>query len=635
MRTASPVAALLMVLAASARAELPPLVERELLPAVDEPPSCACVIEGDDGEGGARESDFLVVGFAGGYLMGFQRVAGRSAMPSPVRLHGHGPVESVAGVLFPAGAGPGTHHAILAAQGGTVSVITFERAKVMGSCALPAPVGAYRLAPLGTARALAYDDASAWVLTLGGGSEGWTLRAERVLSSKGGLRGGASRAGAVAVLAGGRLHLVTEAGDHDLGEPPLGEMDTAGPLACTARFVAGVGGGGPDALRLLVRSPGGAWAAGSVTMPGRVTMLEAASDTTLLAGGATADMTGWVALVHTRGVVLATGAHAVPPEHACVMNGMFVVHGEDGNLTVFDPSLESLWDQASRFVTPVALLALDYDGDGFDDAALVGARTVMSSKAETDSLRKYLRAPGIMAGARLVERGGVERYQRDETHAEVLLSRRAALERASAEREREARAALDGGDDEAAVALLSEARAASAAVGDRARVAGLTRTLADWTTRGRRTLSTVVAAIALALAGAFYAAGRARGLVGTRATVTLAACLLAVGALGWRLFGSLAWTPLLALGGLAPLGAAAWKTVGTRGAAAPRPGAPIEQLREAVAQLRHAVDDDLRAAGRPVTDAPRKNITALAALAVDMRRDLGDREQFAALVERL
>jgi signal transduction histidine kinase len=518
----------------------------------------------------------------------------------------------------------------------------------MGSCVLPPPAGAYRLADLGVARALAWDERAAWALSLEGNEAGWRLRAERVLRSfpppggsttgaraQAALRVGDPRGRAVAALANDTLYIATDAGLSPLGRVPAAGLDPGGPFVCTERFVAGAETGDPAALRLLVRSPAGAWGAGSVTMPGRVTMLEAASDSTLLAGGATADTTGWVALVDRKGVVLATGAHAVPPAHACAMDDWFVVHGEDGNLTVFSPTLESLWDQASRFITPVALLALDYDGDGFEDAALVGERLVVSRKAETDSLRRFLRKPDIMAGARLVERGGIQRYEREETHAEVLLSRVAALGGLSLEREREARDALGEGDDEAALALLSEARAASAAVGDRARVAELTALVREWTSRGRRTLSTVAAAAVLALAGALYAAGRARGLVGTRATIALAAALLAVGALGWRLFGSLPWTPLLALGGLAPLGAAAWRAVGARGAAAPRPGAPIEDLREAVAQLRHAADDDLRAVGRPVTDAPRKNITALAALAVDMHRDLDDREQSAAIVERL
>jgi len=103
---------------------LPPVVERELLPAVDEPPSCACVIERDPGE-----TELLVIGYEGGYLMTFQRSGGRSAEPLPVRLAGSGPVESVTSVRFPGGAGTGTMYAILAVQGRTVSAVSFERVR--------------------------------------------------------------------------------------------------------------------------------------------------------------------------------------------------------------------------------------------------------------------------------------------------------------------------------------------------------------------------------------------------------------------------------------------------------------------------------------------------------------------------
>ncbi len=387
-----------------------------------------------------------------------------------------------------------------------------------------------------------------------------------------------------------------------------------------------------------MRADDGAWAAGSVPLPGPLTMLVAVSDSTVLAGGAAPDTaTGWVEIVDRRGVVPATGAHAVPPVHACVMDGCFVVHGESGNLSVLGPTLESLWDEASRFITPVALLALDYDGDGFDDTALIGERLVTSRRAETDSLRRFLRTPGIMAGARLVRDPvtGVERYEREETHAEVLLSRRALLERLSGDREREGREALGAGDDERAIELLSESRAAAAAVGDRDRVAELTRTLGEWTSRGRRTRSTALLALVLVAAGLFYALGFARGAIRAGVTVVCGVALCGVAVLGWRLFGFLVWTPLLAVGGLAPLGAVVLRTLRLQGGAAPHPTAPIDELREAVAQLRHAVDDDLRAVGRVVTDAPRKNVTALAALTEDMRRSLDDPAQYGALLERL
>jgi len=137
---------------------------------------------------------------------------------------------------------------------------------------------------------------------------------------------------------------------------------------------------GPTALRTASRSVAGAWASSSVALPGRLTMVVALSDTTVLAGGVAPDSTGWVQTVSGSGAVLARGVHAAPPVRACVMDGLVVVHGADGNLSVLHPRLESLWDQASRFTSPVALLSLDYDGDGFDDAALVGVRTVTSSK---------------------------------------------------------------------------------------------------------------------------------------------------------------------------------------------------------------------------------------------------------------
>lgn len=620
------------LLSTVARGELPPFVEQDLLPAVDDRPTCACVVEGDD-----KDSDLLVVGFAGGYIMTLKRGGGRSAEPTPVQLAGRGSVGSAAAIRFPGGAGNGTVHAILAVQGPTVSAVSFERGEVMGSCQLPPPAGAYRLAALGIARAAAYDDASAWMLSLEGTSEGWGIRSECVLSDAERLRVTVSRDGSVTVLADDRMYGVTHTGAHALGDLPLGGLDTAGPLVCTERLAAGRDVNAQGALRLLVRADDGSWAAGSVPIPGPLTMLVAVSDSTVLAGGVTADTTGWVEIVDRRGVVPATGAHAVPPVHACVMDGCFVVHGADRNLTVFSHALESLWDQASRFITPVALLALDYDGDGFDDAALVGERLVRSRRSETDSLRKYLRKPDIMAGARLVRDAptGIEWYEREETHAEVLLSRRDALAKATVALERAARDSLREGRDEAAIETLCEGRAAAAAIGDRDRVAKLTRVLGEWTSRGRRTRATAILAFVLGAAGLFYALGCARGAIRVRVTVMCAVALSAVAALGWRLFGFLAWTPLLAVGGLAPMATAAWRLAGRQAMGRPHPAAPIDELREAVAAFIHAVDDDLRSVGRLVSDAPRKTVTALAALAEDMRKSLDSPEQYQALLERV
>jgi signal transduction histidine kinase len=621
----------IVLLAPCVGAELVPLVEQDLLPAVDDTPSCACVIDR-----GAEGSDVLVIGYDGGYLMTFQRGGGRSATPSPVRLAGSGPVESAAGVLFPNGAGSGANHAILAIQGRTVSAVSFEREGVIGSCILPPPVGVYRLAGLGVAKALAYDERSVWLLALGGTDSRWDIRAEKALSAAEGLRV-TERGGVAIVVADGRMHRVTSQGDSALGDIPLAGTARGGPFTCTERLVAVPDSADPSALRLLASAGDGRWSSKVVPLPGPLTLLVALTDSTVLAGGVTADMTGWVAAIAASGAVLATGAHAAPPAYACVMDGFVALHGSDGNLSVLHPRLESLWDQASRFIAPIALLPLDYDGDGFDDVALVGTRTVISSKDETDRLRKYLRKPDIMAGARLVRNPltGAERYEREETHAEVLLSRGAALAELSGDRERSARDTLKAGDDEAAVELLCESRAAAAAIGDRERVAELTKMLGQWTSRGRRTLSTAVLAAVLAAAGLFYAFGCARGAIRVGVTAACAVALCAVAILGWRLFGSLAWTPLLVVGGIAPLGAAAVRALRSQAVSRPRPGAPVDELREAVAQLRHAVDDDLRAVGRAVTDAPRKNVTAIAALAEDMRRSFDTPDQYEALLERM
>lgn len=361
-------------------------------------------------------------------------------------------------------------------------------------------------------------------------------------------------------------------------------------------------------------------------------MLTAVSDTTVLAGGVRPDtLAGWVALVDAAGRRVAVGGHAQPPVSACVMDGYFVVHGGDHNLSILRPDLSSVWDHDSRFVSPVALLPMDYDGDRSDDVALVGVRTVLAAKAETDSLRKYLKRPDLMAGARLVN----GRYQREEALATVFLSRRAELARTTSDLERSAVEALAKGGDASAIELLSESRAAAAAVGDRERVAELTKTLGDWTTRGGRGRATAVLALVLAAAGLFYALGCARGAIRLGVTVACAVALCAVAVLGWRLFGRLAWTPLLAVGGVAPLATVAWRVARSGTQSRPHPGAPIDELREALTAFIHAVDDDLRSVGRTVSDAPRKTVTALAALAEDMRRSLDNPEQYQALLERV
>lgn len=620
------------LLAPSVGAELVPLVEQDLLPAVDDTPSCACVIDR-----GAEGSDVLVIGYDGGYLMTFQRSRGRSTEPAPVLLAGSGRVESVTSVRFPDGAGSGADNAILAARGRTVSAVSFERPKFKASCILPPPDGAYRLAALGPACVLAYDRTSAWMLSLDGPTSRWNVRAERILAPAGGLRV-TERGGAVTVATDGGVHRVTGGGASAVAAVVLTGLDPAGPFVCTERLVAARDSDDSTAVRVLAGRTDGDWTSNLVSLPGPVTLLAVISDSTVLAGGSTADgVAGWVELLDPSGARLAVGAHAAPPAHVCVMDGFIVLHGAGGNLSVLHPELFSLWDQASRFIEPVALLPLDYDGDGFDDVALVGTRTVISSKEEADSLRKYLRKPDIMAGARLVRNPltGGWRYEREETNAEVLLSRGAALAELSGDRERSARDTLAAGDGEAAIELLSESRAAAAAIGNRARVARLTKVLREWTSRGRRTLSTVLLAAVLAAAGLLYALGCARGAIRVGVTVVCAIALLAVAVLGWRLFGSLAWTPLLVVGGIVPLGAATWRSLRLQAGVAPHPAAPVDELREAVAQFRHAVDDDLRAVGRAVTDAPRKNVTAIAALAEDMRRSFDNPDQYQALLDRM
>ena len=633
LAAAGALAVAVLLAPAAARAAVPSLMQRAVLPYTPALPTSACVVSLKDGEQ-------LVVGLADGEVVVFHRTAG-GVFDRSVTLPGSGPVGALVACRTRRSGG-GSKSVILAVRGRDLFSVSFDDMRVTDRMPLPAPTGRYRLAKAsygtgagaqrsatglrnaGAEHAVLYDDDSAAQVTIEAHSLGlsldWQVDGEPALA----VTQLSDRV--VAVTRARATEFVADA----VGvRPPIDERTDLAEEP--RRVVLGPAGGRPDRLVLRVSDPDSVWVGRTVALGESVAVVVPVSDTVMAAGGATAltptHDVGWVALVGADGRVLASTKHASPVTNVIRVGDFIAVQGGDRNLSVYDLDLDLLWDHDSP-VEDVVLLAGDFAGDGSEDLAVVGTRTYEVGLAMADSIRFLLDAPGFMAGAETV--GGSAVLRR--AFITFYVSNAGLLEDTLAEGAKGADDAFAAGAVDSALTLAVEARAAAAALGRRDDVAGLTSRISEYVSYPRRRRSMLLSALVLALLGGWVAWDCFRGRVGAGVSAAAALLLLAAGGGVGALLGRAGLNPLLFVGGVvAMLGAA---QAGLRPGAVRRrvPGAAVEELIRVLMEFLHGAGEGVPSDG--VVDAARKSVTKVAYLAQEMSDSLSDRGRYERLRER-
>jgi len=392
--------AALLILSAPADARVPKLMHRTVLPSTPDLPTCACVVQFDEG-------DQLVVGFESGEIVAFHESAG-SVIPRFTRLAGSGAIDDIVACRVGRAAGSANEFALLAVRGNELFSIGFSDLSVAARTLLPAPTGLYRFAKATrchrdatcecardcTDHPVLFDDDSAMSITVE--TRSLLPRIEPVIDGVPELALTAL-SDRVIVVAGSRIVEFSACGG------VVTQIDESADLADEPVRLA-VGRVLEDArtLELMVSDPDSVWVSRRVTAPGGISVVTSVADS-LVAMGGTVSLTpyydvGWLALVDSRGKIVATSDHASPVASITRMSDFIAVQGEERNLSVYDMNLKPLWDHNSP-VTDALLMPGDFVGGEAEDLVVVGTRTYGVSTANADSIRKYLDMPEFMAGA--------------------------------------------------------------------------------------------------------------------------------------------------------------------------------------------------------------------------------------------
>ena len=630
MRRALILLAAAALLPASTCAQVPPLMERAVLPSTSALPTCACVVPHADGE-------HLIVGLADGSVVVFHDTAG-GVFDRTVRLPGSGPVDAVLACHMPRSGGSGTEFVLLAVRGRELLSVSFDDMRVADRLALAAPAGRYRLAKAaagptngvpsglgGIDRAVVFDDDSAMRVTVETPSlalsvaavvEGVPELAVTVLSDR--------------VVAATHRRVTEFVADVTGVRPAVDER--TGLADEPIRLVVGPSTGDDHTLELRITDPDSVWITRRVTFPHAFSAVTAIADTLLAVGGTMAltpsHDVGWVALVNPRGRVVAFSDHASPVTCMERVDDFVAVQGGDRNLSVYDMDLRLLWDHDSPVLDAV-LLAGDFGGDEAEDLSVVGSREYRLEAAMVDSIRTYLDDPGFMAGARRVG----DSYVLRRAFITFYVSNAGRLREILAEGGRGAADAFSSGDVMEARALATEARAAAAVLGRRDDVAALTQSIAGYVSLPKRRTALLLAAFVLAALGVWVAVDCLKGGTSVRISVVSSLLLFATGAVVWRILGGTGLNALVFLGGAAAMVCAARAQLRPGTVRRRVPGAAIEDLIRALMEFLHGAGEGVPSDG--VVDAARKSVTKVAYLAQEMVDSLDDTERYAMLRKRL
>jgi len=611
--------------AVPAKAAAPELFERAVLPTTGALPTCACAVP-------QREGDELVVGLADGSVVSFHEAAG-SVIPRSFRLPGVGPVDDIVACRVGRAAGSPNEFALVVVRGNELFTAGFSDLSVAGRLPLPEPAGRYSLARAAGCEAEAfvtssdhpviYDADSAMRITV----NARTLEpcVEPLLDPAPGLSVTAL-SDRVVLVAGSRILEVTADGGTrtqldertDLADEPL-------------RVAVASWTPGERTLELLASDTDSVWVTRTVLAPAPISVVASVSDSLIAVGGTRAlspeyDV-GWLALVGPDGLVVAAGDHPSPVTDITRVSGFIAAQGEGRNLSVYGPDLEPLWDHDSP-VSDAVLVAGDFVSDDSHGLAVVGTREYAVSAADADSIRVCLNMPGFMAGA---ERDG-NAYRLRRSFITFYVSNEDRLRRTLTESGARAADAFEEGRAEDAAALATEARAAAAVLGERDRVAGLSARIHEYASFAARRRSMLLAALVLAVLGAWVAVECARRTTGLPTTLAATVLLLAAGAWAWKLVGSAGLNPVLLAGGVVA-GASAVRSRLTVRPARRVPGAAIEDLIRVLMEFLHGAGEGVPSDG--VMDTARKTVTKVAYLAQEMVDSIDDEDRYAMLRDRL
>jgi signal transduction histidine kinase len=351
----------------------------------------------------------------------------------------------------------------------------------------------------------------------------------------------------------------------------------------------------------------------------------------MAAGGATpltpSHDIGWIALVDTLGRITATCDHASPVTSIVRFGDHIAVQGEGRNLSVYDLTLTPLWDHDSP-VTDAKLLCGNFAGDEAMDLAVVGTRTYRISRADADSIRKYLDAPEFAAGA--AAGNGLVEIRR--SFITFYVSNATELKETMADGIEAAAGAFAAGELDLAKEHATDARAAAATLGYGRAVATLTSRISRYASFGHRRTSLLLTVLVLAALGA-WAGVEYELRTSTLATTAVAAVLLfGAGGWAWKLLGNTGANPFLFAGGALTSFFLARSRFISKPTVRPVPGAAIEELIQTLMEFLHGAGEGVPSDG--VVDAARKSVTKVAYLAQEMVESMDSTERYELLKER-
>ena len=617
-----------LLAAGSVHAGAPELMERAVLPATPDLPTCACVVP-------LSEGDQLVVGLANGQIVSFHETAGR-VIPRTASLPGAGPVDALVACRVGRAASSANEFALLAVRGNKLFSIGFSDMSVACRTLLPAPAGRYRFARAtrrphtaasvhvgGADHPVLFDDDSAMSITVE--TRTLTPRVEPVIDGAPGLAVTAL-SDRETVAAGSRV--IECAADGTV----ITQLDErTDPADEPVRVVIARVLDDARTLELKVQDPDSVWVSRSVAAPGRISVAVSIADSVVAMGG-TVPLTpshdiGWVALVDSRGRVFARTDHASPVTNITRVSDFIAVQGDGRNLSVYDMDLTPLWDHDSP-VTDAVLLSGHFAGGEAADLAVVGTRIYRVSTADADSIRRSLDMPDFMAGAKRVDGG----YELKRSFITFFVSNEEKLRTTLADGSEAAADAFASGELDQAVEHATTARAAAAVLGRREEVARLSSQIHRFVSYEGRRRSLVLAAFVLAVLGVWVTVDCLKGGMSVQLSIVSSLLLFATGAAVSRMLGGTGLNPLVAVGGAAAMVCPVHAQLRPGAVRRRVPGAAIEDLIRALMEFLHGAGEGVPSDG--VVDAARKSVTKVAYLAQEMVDSMDDAERYAMLRER-
>ncbi|MEA3409541.1 MAG: ATP-binding protein, partial [Candidatus Eisenbacteria bacterium] len=336
---------------------------------------------------------------------------------------------------------------------------------------------------------------------------------------------------------------------------------------------------------------------------------------------------GWLALVDSRGKIVATSDHASPVAGITRVSGFIAVQGDERNLSIYDMNLRSLWDHDSP-VTDALLMPGDFVGGEAEDLVVVGTRSYGVSTANADSIRKYLDMPEFMAGAARTNGG----YELRRLFSTLYVSNEERLLEILADDSEAAFDAFLSGELDRAVDHATTARAAAAVLGRRQEVVELTSRIHEYVSYPVRRRALLLAAFVLAALGVWVTVDCMKDLMSSQTSIVLSFTLFATAAGVSCVLGSTGLNPLLLVGGAAAMVCVVRAQLRPDVVRRRVPGAAIEDLIRALMEFLHGAGEGVPSDG--VVDAARKSVTKVAYLAQEMSDSMDDTERYAMLRER-